>query len=180
MEAIECIKSRRSIRKFTDKPISVKTMNDLVNAAAYAPSWKNTQVVRYMAVTDREVMDEIADNCVMGFKGNAAIIKDCQVLMVIATVHGISGYEKTGEPTTDKGDRWEVFDAGIATQTFCLAAEAMGLGTVIMGIFDEQKVDKAVSMPAGQKVAALIALGYPDTDPKPPRRKDAEDLLTWK
>lgn len=180
MEAVDCIKTRRSVRKFTKQMVPAKEINKLVNLASYAPSWKNTQVVRYMAVEDPDVKDRIADECVMGFKGNTEIIKGCQVLMVISIVHGISGYEKSGEPSTSKADRWEVFDAGVATQTFCLAANTMGLGTVIMGVFDEDKVAKVVDLPEGQVVAALVALGYPDVAPTAPRRRDSADLLTWK
>lgn len=180
MEAVECIKNRRSIRKFTDQKVDKKTVEKLVKLASYAPSWKNTQVVRYTAVADKNVRTEIADNCVLDFAGNENIIKDCPILVVVSFVHGISGYEKTGEPSTSKEDRWEVFDAGIATQTFCLAAHTEGLGTVIMGIFDDKKVAKAVGLAEGQRVAALVALGYPDIDPKTPRRKEPEDLLTWK
>jgi Nitroreductase len=180
MEALECIKGRRSIRRFTDEKIPADKIRQLVDMAAYAPSWKNTQVVRYMAVQDQVIKSRIADNCVLGFTGNTAIIKDCPVLMLITIVQGISGYEKTGEPSTSKADRWEVFDAGIATQTFCLAANDMGLGTVIMGVFDEDKVAKAVDLPKEQAVAAMVALGYPDIAPNAPRRKNSDVLLTWK
>jgi len=180
MEAIECIKSRRSIRKFKDQEVTADTISSLIDLAAYSPSWKNTQVVRYVAVKDPGVKKTIAENCVLGFKGNTAIIEGCPLLMLITIVHGISGYEKTGEPSTSKADRWEVFDAGVATQTFCLAANDMGLGTVILGVFDEDKVAAAVDLPEGQVVAAMVAIGYPDIAPKAPRRKNSETLLSWK
>ena len=48
-----------------------------------------------------------------------------------------------------------------------------------MGIFDENKVSEVIPVPEGQKVAALIAMGYPDEDPKAPRRKAVEDLVTY-
>ena len=87
--------------------------------------------------------------------------------------------EKDGSATTSKGADWGVFDTGIATQTFCLAARDKGIGTVIMGIFDEDKVSEVIPVPEGQKVAALIAMGYPDEEPKAPRRKTVEDLVTY-
>jgi hypothetical protein len=59
-------------------------------------------------------------------------------------VTGRCGYERDGSFSTPKGDRWEMFDAGIAAQTFCLAAHEMGLGTVIMGVFDENKVNEVI------------------------------------
>ncbi len=57
----------------------------------------------------------------------------------------MSGYEHDGTFSTPQNDRWEVFDAGIATQTFCLAAHAKGVGSVILGIFDEEKIHQYVS-----------------------------------
>ena len=82
--------------------------------------------------------------------------------------------------TTSKEDRWEVFDAGVCCQTFCLAAHDAGLGTVIMGVYDEKDVADAVGLPEGQIASCLIALGYPDQDPSAPKRKEVSELLTFK
>ena len=94
-------------------------------------------------------------------------------------VHGRSGFERDGSYTTSKEDRWEVFDAGLATQTFCLAAHDKGVGTVILGIFDENKVAEIAKVPEGQKVAALVAVGYADEDPAAPKRKSTEELVQF-
>ena len=88
--------------------------------------------------------------------------------------------EKDGSYTTPKEDRWEMFDAGIAAQTFCLAAHEKGLGTVIMGIFDENKVGQVVEIPEGQTLAAIIPIGFPaDGEVACPPRKAAEDLISF-
>lgn len=179
METIKCIKERRSIRKFQEKKVPHEIINEIVEAAAYAPSWKNTQVTRYIVTEDRDVMNKIADGCVLGFEYNIDTIRHAAALVVVTMITGRSGMEKDGSATTSKGEDWGVFDTGIATQTFCLAAHDKGIGTVIMGIFDEDKVGQVVPVPEGQKVAALIALGYPDEEPKAPRRKPVEDLVTY-
>ena len=72
-----------------------------------------------------------------------------------------------------------MFDAGVAAQTFCLAAHELGLGTVIMGVFEEDKVMEIAKIPEGQSVSVLIALGFPDEQPNAPKRKPVEDLLTF-
>lgn len=180
METKDCILGRRSIRKFTDQVVVREEIEKCVEMASYTPSWKNTQVTRYITVADQRLKEEIADNCVLGFESNGMIIRNCPILMVMTYKHGISGYERNGEPTTSKGDKWEVFDAGMAAQTFCLAAHDMGLGTVVMGIFDEQKLAETVHVPEGQIPAALIAVGHPATCPQAPKRKSVEELLTWK
>lgn len=179
METIKCIKERRSIRKFQDKAIPHDVIAEIVSAAAYAPSWKNTQVTRYLVTEDREKMNKIADGCVLGFEYNIDTIRKAPALAIVTMITGRSGMEKDGSATTSKGEDWGVFDTGIATQTFCLAAHDKGVGTVIMGVFDEAKVAEVITLPEGQKVAALIAMGYPDEEPKAPKRKTVEDLLTF-
>ena len=71
-----------------------------------------------------------------------------------------------------------MFDVGAACQTFCLAAHDAGLGTVIMGIWDEDGITDLLQIPEDQELAALIAIGHPDIDPDTPKRKSVSDLLT--
>ncbi|MGI6190379.1 MAG: nitroreductase family protein [Eubacterium sp.] len=178
MEALECIKTRRSVRKYTDKPVTEETIRQLIELASYAPSWKNCQPIRYTAVFDKDIQKKIADSCVMNFPGNKKIIDGCSVLLIPSIKHGRSGFERDGSYSTKKEDRWEVFDAGIAAQTVTLAANAMGLATVIMGIFDPDMVAEAIDLPDDQIVATMIGIGYPDEEPKMPPRKSVDDLLT--
>lgn len=179
MDALECIKTRRSIRKFKEEPVSQETVNAIIEAASYAPSWKNTQISRYHIVENKEILQEIADNCVLDFEFNQKTINRAPQLVVVSMIEKRCGYEKDGSFSTSKEDRWEMFDAGIASQTFCLAAHDMGVGTVILGIFDEEKVTKAISLPEGQKVAALIAMGYPNQECEAPKRKTVEELVNY-
>ncbi len=180
MNTIDCIKTRRSIRKFTDKEVTAKVISEIVATAAFAPSWKNSQTTRYIAVLDKSLKDRLANECMMGFEYNVATASGAPAMVVVTTVNGRSGYERDGSATTSKGSHWQSFDAGIATQTFCLAAHEAGLGTVIMGIFDEDKVAEVVGVPEGQSVSALVAIGYPADEPAAPKRKSAEELLTVK
>lgn len=178
MTAKECIKGRRSIRKFKEQPISPELIQELVETASYSPSWKHSQITRYVAV-EGAVKEQIADSCAQMYANNGTIIKNAPVLMVVTYIKGRSGYERDGSFTTSKGDHWQMFDAGIASQSFCLAAYEQGLGTVILGIFDEQSVATALHLPEDREVAALIAMGYPDEAPVAPRRKPVEDLLSF-
>ena len=72
-----------------------------------------------------------------------------------------------------------MFDAGIAAQTFCLAAHEKGLGTVILGVFDEEKIAEVITIPEGQQIAALVAVGYPAEQPEAPKRKTVNELLSY-
>lgn len=178
MNAVELLKGRRSIRKYEDKKVAHEVIEEVVSLASYAPSWKNSQIARYIAVESEAVKAAVAADCVPGF--NAKIINSAPVLVVVTGITGRSGYERDGSFTTSKEDRWQNFDAGVAAQTFCLAAYEKGLGTVIMGIFDEDKLRKAVDVPEGQSVMGLIALGYPAEQPEAPKRKTVEDLVSYR
>lgn len=179
METLKCIETRRSIRKFDGRPVEKEVLDNIVKAASFAPSWKNTQVTRYTVIQNEEIKSKIANDAVLGFAPNTSTIMGAPALVVVSMVHGRSGFERDGSYTTSKEDRWEMFDAGIATQTFALAAHEYGVGSVILGIFDEIKVAEIISLPEGQKVAALMVVGYPAEEPAAPKRKTVEDLVRY-
>ena len=180
MELVKGIKERRSIRKYTDEKVSAAQVEEIVDIARFAPSWKNSQSVRYILVLDEALKAKIADEAVMGFEGNKNIIKNAPALVILTTVDKRAGYERDGSESTSKGEHWQSFDAGIAAEAFCLAAYEKGFGTVIMGIYDEAVVQGLAGVPEGQKVSALISLGRAAEEPQAPKRKEVADLLTVK
>ncbi|QIB69536.1 nitroreductase [Aminipila butyrica] len=181
METISCIKGRRSIRRFEDRKIPRERLEEIVEAASYAPSWKNTQITRYVIVEDPAVKKTLAEECALGFEFNTKTMLHAPALVLVTMVEGRSGFERDGSFSTPKGDRWQMFDAGVAAQTFCLAAYDKGLGSVILGIFDDEKVGAAASIPEGQRVAAILAVGYPQTTPpEAPARKSVAELLSYR
>lgn len=179
MDLIAGITTRRSVRNYAPEKVSKEVIEEVIDLARFAPSWKNTQIARYYVVQEESLKRQIADECMMGFTFNTNTLHKAAAIVVLAYVEKRSGYERDGSFSTAKGDRWEMFDAGIAAQTFCLAAHEKGLGTCIMGIFDEDAVAKAVSLPEGQKIGAVIALGYPADEPQAPARKEVEQLVQF-
>ena len=143
MTANECIRGRRSIRKFTDQPVSHELLAQVVETASYAPSWKHTQIVRYIAV-EGEKKAALA-KCTAVFPGNGKIMDEAPMVIAVTIIKGRSGYERDGSFSTPKGDRWQMYDAGAAGEAFCLAAHEQGLGTVIMGLFDEEGAGSSYS-----------------------------------
>ena len=178
MKATDCIVGRRSIRKFKNDKISHSVLESIVSTASFSPSWKNTQITRYIAIEDTSIIKKIADDFTPEF--NANIIRQISTLIAVTFVKGRCGFERDGSFSTKKGDRWQMFDVGVACQTFCLAAHEAELGTVIMGIFDEDGITELLDIPETQELAALIAIGYPDISPDAPKRKSVEDLLTYR
>ena len=178
MTAKDCILSRRSIRKFTDQPVDHELLKSIVATASYAPSWKNTQIVRYIAV-EGGLKDRIAGECTTAFPNNGRIIEGAPVLIAVTVIKNRCGYERDGSFTTPRKDTWQMFDAGIASQTFCLAAHEAGLGSVIMGIFDREKAETLLELSSDRELVALIPVGYPAEEPAAPRRKDVSELITF-
>ena len=181
MDTQTCILTRRSVRKFTDEPVSRELLEQVVALAAYAPSWKNTQISRYLAIEDPAIREEIAEKfCLPGGNNNPSIIRSCPMLIAQTFVKQRCGYDRDGSFTTDREDGWQYYDCGIAAQTFCLAAHDLGLATVIMGVFDRKRLQEYLQIPEDQELMALIALGHAAEVGPAPKRKDVDVLLSWK
>ena len=178
MTAKECITGRRSIRSFTDQPVSHEVLSEIIETASYAPSWKNTQIVRYIAV-EGETKAKLA-KCTSAHARNGEIMDNAPIVMAITIIEGRCGYERDGSFTTDRGDGWQMFDAGVASEAFCLAAYEKGIGSVIMGIFDRKEAAELLEIPEGMDLVALIPIGYPAESPVAPKRKTVDDLLSYK
>lgn len=178
MTAKECILGRRSIRKFKADPVSHDLISGIVETASYAPSWKHTQIARYIAI-EGDLKERIAKEGTTIWPANGAIISGAPVLIAVTILKNRSGFERDGSYSTPRGDSWQMYDAGVASQTFCLAAYEQGLGSVILGLFDQETVEAMLQLPEDRELVALIPIGYPDEAPVAPRRKPVEELLTY-
>jgi len=179
MDAITMIEERRSVRKFKREPVDRETMKEVVSISRWAPSWGNYQVARYTLVDDEATIARLASDGVRGFVYNINTLKQAPGVAILSFVRGKSGKLDEGKYATAKGNAWEVFDAGIACQTFCLAAHAKGIGTVILGVIDDESISRIVDLPREETVAALIAYGYPGEVPGTPPRKEIDEILRF-
>lgn len=179
MTANECIRGRRSIRKFKQDSVSHELLAEIVETASYAPSWKHTQIVRYLAI-EGDLKDKIAAEGTSMFPNNGKIMENAPMVIAVTVIKNRCGYERDGSFTTPRKDTWQMYDAGVASQTFCLAAYEKGIGSVIMGIFDQAKIEALLELPEDRELVALIPIGYPDEEPAAPKRKPVEELLSFK
>lgn len=179
MDAISMIKDRRSVRKFKNETVDRDTMKSIVEASRWAPSWGNFQVARYTLVDDREMIKDLATKGVNGFVYNVSTLENAKGVAVLSFVKGKSGKLEGDDYATSKASAWEVFDAGIACQTFCLAAHAYGVGTTIMGVIDDASISAVAGLPEEETVAALIVYGYPDESPEATPRMDVYEVMRF-
>ena len=171
---VEVIKERRSIRKYDGREVPEDIVNDILETLRWTPSWANTQCWEVIWVKERELREKLVEASYKGNPANKAML-EAPVLLALCAKLTASGFYK-GEVTTKFGD-WFMFDLGLAAQTLCLAAQHHGLGTVIVGLFDHDKVREILFVPEGHEIVALIPIGYPAHSPSAPRRKEIGEFL---
>ncbi|MBS3906700.1 MAG: nitroreductase family protein [Syntrophaceae bacterium] len=176
MDLMEAIKGRRSIRKYKPDPVSEEVLRTILEAVRWSPSWANTQCWEVILVKDQKMKSELAT---VLSKGNPALssMTDAPVVLVLCGRKGISGFYK-GQAATVKGD-WLMFDTGIAMQSLCLAAHGLGLGTVIVGLFDHKKAEEVLGVPQDREVVAITPLGYPAAEGVAPKRKEISEFVFY-
>ena len=185
MELFEAIRTRRSIRKYLDKPVEEEKLQAVLEAVRLAPSWANMQCWRMVVVKDKEARQKFSDLSYVeaymapkGYKANPSkkALAEAPVVIVLCA-----------DPA-NSGTIWEqpyyLVDCGIAAQNLMLAARAQGLGTVFVGIYEEEKIKALLGIPAGVRVVGLFPLGYPPEEGKAgPPRKPLDEIChygTWK
>lgn len=184
MDIFEAINNRRSIRKYKPDQIDDKTIQKILEAAHWAPSWGNNQCWRFVIVRDTQIKSKIADTLIKTMIDNewmenaaARAIKEAPVLIVICAEKSQAGYDTGGNTITDKGRYWFMFDVALAMENLVLAAHASGLGTVIIGAFDSVKVGDILGVPEGCDVVSMTPLGIPDTKGQVSPRKKLGEVI---
>ena len=174
MEVQEAIKSRRSIRKYKTDPVDDKTLELVLEAARWAPSWNSNQCWRFVVVRDGEIKRELSGTLPESNPARKAV-QNAPVVIVACAELGKSGYIG-GVLSSDKGD-WFMFDVALAMQNLVLAAHSLGLGTVYIGWFNEAKASQILGIPEGACVVAMTPLGYPDQQRNPTPRKELDEIV---
>lgn len=168
------IRERRSIRRYQDKEIPDDLLYEVLESVRWAPSWANTQPWEIVVIRDRALKESIQSTVNPRNPSSLALV-NAPVLLVICGQLKKSGYYNDQYPT--KFGDWFMHDLGLATQNLCLTAHNAGLGTVIVGLFDHDKVGELIKLPADHEVLTLIPLGYPDQEPKPPKRREQPEYV---
>jgi nitroreductase len=174
MEFSELVKHRQSDRIYSDKPVEKEKIIKCLEAARLAPSAVNSQPWKFVIVDDFELKQQIAE-CTASLAMNKFTF---QVPVIIAVV-----LEKTNLLSTlgsvIQNKEYSLMDVGIAVSHFCLQAADIGLGSCIIGWFNEKKVKKLLHIDAKKRVPLLIALGYSKSPLKKKIRKPINEISSW-
>ena len=180
MELTKAVKERRSVRQYEDRPVPHEVIEEIIEAARYAPSWKNSQIARYIVIEDSDLRAKLATgDFSYGFKYNAKALGNAPQILILTYKKERSGFDKDGTFSTPKGEFWEAFDCGLAAQTFCLLAHEKGIGTVIQGYFDDQEIADLLGLPEDMGVGAVIPMGYIGEKNEAPKRKEVSELVSY-
>jgi len=176
MDVLEAIHTRRSVRRFTDEPVSDEDLSKVLEAARWSPSWVNVQPWRIIVVRDPQRKQALKETLL---PNNPAAKGFDQVPLILVLVgeRGKSGlYGNVA--ATDKGD-WYMFDLGIAAQNIALASHALGLGTVHVGAMNHREAARILNVPDGFEVVEILPVGHPAFPPKAPPRKEVQEFVTY-
>lgn len=165
MTVEQAIKNRKSIRKYRDKPVKSEKLNLVLEAARLAPSARNMQDWKFIAVTDKEKIQQMQAAC-MGQKQ----VGMAPVTLVVCANNDYSmpcGQSKTS------------VDCSIAMSFMMLQATELGLGMCWLGAFDEKKVKAVLNIPEDYTVVAVSPLGYAGEEPAARPRKAFDEVVCF-
>lgn len=171
----ELIEQRQSVRKYQDKPVEREKIEKIIEAVHLAPSACNSQPWKIIIVDDTKLKNEVAQatfSKTISFNKFAIQAPVIAVLVIekaklIAQIGG-----------SIKNQEYPMYDIGIAAAHFCLQATELGLGTCMIGWFDEKKIQQLLKIPEKRKVGLVITLGYPPDNYKLRKkiRKPVEEI----
>ena len=177
MKFIELARKRESCRAYSAQPVEREKLMYCFDAARVAPSACNSQPWRYVAVTEKDKVEEMV-KCV--YDGVLPINRFAREVPVFVAV--VEGAAKLSAKISGKANdqKYAQMDIGLSVENFCLAAAEQGLGTCIMGWFKEDKVKMLLGIPEGLKVRLVLAVGYPnDPQPREKVRRSLEDTVCF-
>lgn len=178
MEFEALIEKRRSVRAYDpEKRVTSEQVEQVIQAAIQAPSWKNLQTSRYYAILDAYACKKFAENCLPAFNIKNSVGAS---LIVTTFISGRVGFDReTGKAINECENGWGFYDLGLQSENLILKAKELGLDTLIMGIRDGEKIRELLQIPAEESVVSVIAIGYGMAEPAKPKRKTPEDILKF-
>ena len=165
MEVFEAIRKRRSVRAYTEAPVTEAQLTRFLEAALYAPTWKNYQCWTAVVLTEREDIRELGR--LLRHNPGEAVFETVPCFVVFAADPEKSGV-RDGKP-------YYMADAAIAMENAVLAATELGLGTCWIGAFTEEPIKAFLGIPSTHRIVAMTPLGVPAESPAArPRRSLGE------
>lgn len=175
---IEAIRNRRSIRKFTNRPIEESKLTEILEAARLAPSGNNSQPWHFIMVKSPDMRHKLAVA-----SHNQLWMETAPILIVCVADIRCRVKEDTAVSLDDDSPLLEfkklIRDTSIGIEHMVLEASNQGLGTCWVAWFEPKEIAELLEVPADKYVQAIIPIGYPDEDPEPRPRKPLQSILHY-
>ena len=175
-EILDLIKSRQSDRKYSEKPVEKEKLDRILEAGRMAPSACNAQPWKFIVVDNPELLGKLAEAASAKLLGMNMFVSQAPLMIVIVR-ESPNFTSKIG--ATIKNKDYSLIDIGIASENICLQAKAEGIGSCMLGWFDEKMVKNILEIPRSKRVELLITLGYSMSDKREKRRKPAEETVAY-
>ncbi len=171
MDVYECMKTRRTIRKFKDIEVPWDHVVKLLEAGKSAPCSGNIQNWKFIVIKDKEARAELAGYC-----GNQMWIAKAPVIIVV-----VADVDKAKRFYGIRGERlYSIQNCAAATENILLMAHALGLGGAWIGYMEEDKIIPMLTIPQGLRPQAVIAIGYPAENPPIPPKYTLENSMYFR
>jgi len=175
-EMLKLIISRQSDRKYSDKQVEQEKLDRIIEAGRMAPSACNAQPWKFIIVTEPELVQKIAEAASAKLLGMNTFVNQAPVLIIV--VREKPNFSSKIGATIKKKD-YSLIDIGIASENICLQAKADGIGSCIIGWFDEKLLRKILNIPGDKRVELIISLGYSLSQQREKRRKPADVTVSY-
>lgn len=171
---LELVSRRKSVRSFLDRPVEREKIDRCLEAARLAPSASNSQPWSFVVVDEPPQRQAVARKTFGPLLSFNRFTLQAPVLVAVVSRPG-KLITRIGGLITRR--EYRLIDIGIAAEHFCLQAVEEGLGSCMLGWFDEKAVKKILGIPAGRRIDLLIALGYPGESVKRPKNRRTLDQI---
>jgi len=173
---LELILRRQSDRKYSNKPVEQEKLDRIIEAGRMAPSACNAQPWKFIVVTDPAVLGKMTEAASAQLLGMNVFVGQAPVLIVIVRENP-NFSSRVGR--TIKSKDYSHIDIGIATENMCLQATAEGLGSCILGWFDEKQARYILEIPSSKRVELIITIGYSLSEYRTKKRKPKEVTVSY-
>jgi nitroreductase len=175
-DMLELIKTRQSDRSYNNKSVEKEKIGRIVEAGRMAPSACNAQPWKFIIVDDPGLLDQLAVAASAKLLGMNSFVGQAP-LQIVVIREKANMSSRIG--TTIKNKDYSLIDIGIASENICLQARAEGLGSCMIGWFDEKMVRKILHIPRSKRVELIITIGYPAKELRDKKRKATEEISSY-
>ncbi len=175
---LSLVKQRQSVRKYTGQPVEEEKLQRCLEAARLAPSASNSQPWKFIVVNEPELVQKVAKETIGPLSTFNNFVPQAPVIVAIV-IEKMKVFTKIGASIQDR--EYPLIDIGIAAEHFCLQAAEEGLGTCMLGWFNEKPIKELLNIPKDRRIGLLITLGYAPEDYKLRQkiRKNPEETISF-